>query len=38
MSDYRVVRSEEEWGERLTTEQYSVLREGATEPAFSGEY
>lgn len=37
MSD-RVVKTEEEWCETLTTEQYSVLRDGATEPAFSGEY
>lgn len=37
MSD-PVVKTEEEWCETLTTEQYSVLRDGATEPAFSGEY
>ncbi len=30
--------SDEEWRERLTEEQYRVLREGGTECAFSGEY
>lgn len=27
-----------EWKERLTTEQYDVLRKGGTERAFTGEY
>jgi peptide-methionine (R)-S-oxide reductase len=27
-----------EWRERLTPEQYAVMRRAATEPAFSGEY
>ena len=30
--------SDEQWRERLTEEQYRVLREGGTECAFSGEY
>lgn len=30
--------SEAEWRERLSPEQYSVLRDGATERAFAGEY
>ena len=30
--------SDEEWRERLTPEQYAVLRKQATEPAGSGEY
>jgi peptide-methionine (R)-S-oxide reductase len=30
--------TDEEWRERLSPEQYAVLRKQATEPAFSGEY
>ena len=30
--------TEDEWRERLDEETYRVLREGGTEPAFSGEY
>jgi len=28
----------EDWKQKLTTEQYRVTREGGTEPAFSGEH
>ncbi len=38
MPDQEVQRSEEEWRERLSSEQYQVLRQGGTEPAFSGAY
>lgn len=38
MSDQRVQLSEAEWRERLTPEQYEVLRRGGTERAFSGAY
>jgi peptide-methionine (R)-S-oxide reductase len=31
-------KTEQEWREQLTPEQYEILRRGATEPPFSGEY
>lgn len=31
-------RSEEQWREALTPQEFHVLREGGTEPAFVGEY
>lgn len=34
----RIEKSEEEWKEQLSPEQYRVLREKGTERAFSGEY
>jgi peptide-methionine (R)-S-oxide reductase len=37
MSD-KVTKSDEEWREELTPEQYWVTRKGGTEAAFSGEY
>lgn len=38
MSDEAVPDSEAGWREKLTDEEYRVLREGGTEPRFSGEY
>lgn len=35
---FPVAFSEEEWRSRLSPEEYSVLREGATERPFTGEY
>ncbi|NIJ12666.1 peptide-methionine (R)-S-oxide reductase [Saccharomonospora amisosensis] len=33
-----VAKSEQEWRQELTAEEYAVLRQGATEPPFTGEY
>ncbi len=34
----RVEKSEEQWKAELTPEQYAVLRQAGTEPAFTGAY
>lgn len=34
----KIQLSDAEWRERLTPEQYSVLRQGGTERAFTGQY
>ena len=34
----RVIKSDDEWRELLTTEQFRVLRRAGTESSFSGEY
>ena len=37
-SNDKVVKSDQEWREQLTAEQYAVLRRGATEQANTGQY
>lgn len=34
----KIHKSEEEWRKELTPEQYRVMREAGTEPAFTGKY
>jgi peptide-methionine (R)-S-oxide reductase len=34
----KLMKSEEEWRESLTPEQYEVLRRAGTEPPFTGDY
>ena len=35
---YQVSKSDEEWRQQLTSQEYAVLREAGTERPFSGEY
>ena len=35
---YPIEKSEEQWREQLTPNEYAVLRQAGTEPAFTGKY
>ncbi len=37
-AEHPVQKSEQEWREQLTPEQYEILRKAGTEPPFTGEY
>ena len=37
-SNYTTVLSEDQWKEKLTPDEYHVLRQAGTEPAFQGEF
>ncbi|MFD3942610.1 peptide-methionine (R)-S-oxide reductase MsrB [Streptomyces sp. NPDC058579] len=38
MASYEVEKPDEQWRAELTPQEYQVLREAGTEPAFRGEY
>lgn len=38
MSETRVSRTDQQWREQLTPQQYEILRRAGTEPPFTGEY
>ena len=38
MSEPKIKKTDDEWKQSLTPEQYAICRKKGTEPAFSGEY
>jgi len=38
MKNKKIIKTEEQWKQQLSSEQYRIARQAGTEPAFSGKY